>query len=157
MGVHENVVDTERAHRLQKLEQLRERGVDPYPVGFRRDHTVADVRERFTGLAPDAQTGEPVRAAGRLMLVRRHGGLLFATRTAGRLIPRGPVRAARTGAGLRRQGGNLAAAHAQLPGYQARSWIRGPELGPRALPDRPPGPRMGSSGATCRQHASGTM
>ena len=79
MLVHENVVDTERAHRLQKLEQLRERGVDPYPVGFRRDHTVADVRERFTGLAPDAQTGEPVRVAGRLMLVRRHGGLLFAT------------------------------------------------------------------------------
>jgi lysyl-tRNA synthetase, class II len=79
MLVHENVVDSERAHRLGKLERLRERGIDPYPVGFRRDHTVASVRARFAGLPADASTGEPVRVAGRLMLVRRHGGLLFAT------------------------------------------------------------------------------
>ena len=79
MLVHETVVDSERDHRLEKLERLRERGIDPYPVGFRRDHTVASVRERFAGLAADAQTGEPVRVAGRLMLVRRHGGLVFAT------------------------------------------------------------------------------
>ena len=77
--LHEDVVDAERAHRLEKLERLRVRGIDPYPVGYERDHPVGAVRERFPALPPDTLTGEPVRVAGRLMLVRRHGGLIFGT------------------------------------------------------------------------------
>jgi lysyl-tRNA synthetase len=56
---------------------MRGQGVDPYPVGFRREQTVGEVRERFPGLPADADTGEQVRVAGRLMLIRRHGGLVF--------------------------------------------------------------------------------
>ena len=79
MFLQETVVDSERDHRLDKLARLRERGIDPYPVGFRRDHTLAEIRERYPDLGPDAATGEAVRVAGRLMLVRRHGGLVFLT------------------------------------------------------------------------------
>ena len=79
MLLQETVVDSERDHRLDKLARLRERGIDPYPVGFRRDHTLAGIRERYPDLGPDAATGEAVRVAGRLMLVRRHGGLVFLT------------------------------------------------------------------------------
>ena len=79
MFLQETVVDSERDHRLDKLARLRERGIDPYPVGFRRDHTLAGIRERYPDLGPDAATGEAVRVAGRLMLVRRHGGLVFLT------------------------------------------------------------------------------
>ena len=71
-------VAAERAHRLAKLERLRERGIAPYPVTYDRDHTVGEVRAEFGSLAPDAVTESDVRVAGRLMLIRRHGGLVFA-------------------------------------------------------------------------------
>jgi lysyl-tRNA synthetase class 2 len=67
-----------RAHRLAKLERLRERGVEPYPVRFDRDATAAELHEQFGGLAAGADTGKLVRLAGRLMGERRHGGLDFA-------------------------------------------------------------------------------
>jgi lysyl-tRNA synthetase len=71
-------VEQERSHRLAKLERLRERGIAPYPVSFDRDHAVGDVRGRFADLEPDTVTDIEVRLAGRLMLIRRHGGLVFA-------------------------------------------------------------------------------
>jgi lysyl-tRNA synthetase, class II len=73
-----SVVAAERARRLAKLERLRERSIPPYPVRFDRDRTVADARAQFDGLAAGEETDVTVRIAGRLMLVRRHGGLLFA-------------------------------------------------------------------------------
>ncbi len=71
-------VAAERAHRLAKLDGLRERGIEPYPVTYDRDHTAAEVRDQFGSLAPDTVSETDVRVAGRLMLIRRHGGLLFA-------------------------------------------------------------------------------
>jgi lysyl-tRNA synthetase class 2 len=65
--------------RLAKLERLRAAGVDPYPVGFDRTDACRAVRERHLGLAPDSPTGETVSVAGRVMLVRDHGGVCFAT------------------------------------------------------------------------------
>ncbi|RZS79460.1 lysyl-tRNA synthetase class II [Motilibacter rhizosphaerae] len=65
--------------RREKLARLREQGVDPYPVGFARTDTVAEVRERHEGLAPDTATGERVAVAGRVVLNRIGGKLCFAT------------------------------------------------------------------------------
>jgi len=65
--------------RRAKLDALRERGVEPYPVQFGRTDTMADVRARFAGLEPDAVTGERVGVAGRIMLKRDGGKLCFAT------------------------------------------------------------------------------
>jgi lysyl-tRNA synthetase len=67
-----------RAHRLEKLEKLRERGIEPYPVRFDRDATAAALREEFAELAPGSDTGKLVHLAGRVMAERRHGGLDFA-------------------------------------------------------------------------------
>jgi len=67
-----------RAHRLEKLEKLRERGVEPYPVRFDRDATAAALRQEFADLAAGTETGRQVRLAGRIMAERRHGGLDFA-------------------------------------------------------------------------------
>lgn len=72
-------VAAERAQRLAKLEALRERGVDPYPVRFDRDAEIAELHERFGSLGAGEDSGESVRVAGRAMLLRRHGGLSFAT------------------------------------------------------------------------------
>ena len=71
-------VTAERAHRLGKLDALRERGINPYPVAFDRDHTVGELRALYNDLPPGATTDAEVRIAGRLMLIRRHGGLIFA-------------------------------------------------------------------------------
>jgi len=67
-----------RAHRLAKLDALRERGVEPYPVRYDRDSTAAALREEFGDLAAGADTGKVVHLAGRVMGERRHGGLDFA-------------------------------------------------------------------------------
>jgi lysyl-tRNA synthetase, class II len=67
-----------RAHRLEKLERLRERGIEPYPVRFDRDSTAAALREEFPDLAAGTDTGKLVHLAGRVMAERRHGGLDFA-------------------------------------------------------------------------------
>ncbi|MFE0102094.1 bifunctional lysylphosphatidylglycerol synthetase/lysine--tRNA ligase LysX [Streptomyces sp. NPDC059009] len=57
--------------RHRKLDRLRSDGVDPYPVGLApRTHPLAD-------LTP-ALTGEQVTVAGRVMLVRDFGGVVFA-------------------------------------------------------------------------------
>ncbi|WP_073489752.1 bifunctional lysylphosphatidylglycerol synthetase/lysine--tRNA ligase LysX [Streptoalloteichus hindustanus] len=64
--------------RLSKLERLRASGVDPYPVGVERGPLLAEVRERFAGLAPDTRTGETVAVAGRVVAKRELGGLTFA-------------------------------------------------------------------------------
>jgi lysyl-tRNA synthetase class 2 len=65
--------------RLAKLDRLRADGVDPYPVGFARTESCAEVRRRHAGLAPDTATGETVSVAGRVLLVRDHGGVCFVT------------------------------------------------------------------------------
>src|SRR3954452_12516290 len=65
--------------RREKLDRLRARDVDPYPVSVPRTATLADVRARFPDLTPDASTGEQVSVAGRIVLKRDGGKLCFAT------------------------------------------------------------------------------
>jgi lysyl-tRNA synthetase, class II len=69
----------ELERRQGELEALRARGVDPYPVRFDPDSNAATLREQFDGLDPGAETGVVVCLAGRLMLIRRQGKLVFAT------------------------------------------------------------------------------
>ena len=68
----------ERARRLAKLDALRERGVEPYPVRFDRDATAAELHARHPDAAPGVRSGQQARVAGRVMALRRHGGLDFA-------------------------------------------------------------------------------
>ncbi len=69
----------ERARRLADLDALRARGVDPYPVNFARDRTLAELRNEFGGLEPGVETDTAVSVAGRILLIRRQGKLTFAT------------------------------------------------------------------------------
>jgi lysyl-tRNA synthetase, class II len=66
-------IATERAQRLAKQERLRARS--PAAYGYDRDHSLREVRERFDELVASDQA---VHVAGRVMLIRRHGGLVFA-------------------------------------------------------------------------------
>ncbi len=64
--------------RFDKLTALRDEGVEPYPVEVPRTATCHDIAAGHDGLAPDTATGEEAAVAGRVMLVRDHGGVVFA-------------------------------------------------------------------------------
>ncbi len=64
--------------RLAKLDRMRATGVDPYPVGFPRTATIAEIRAKYPDLEPDTATGQRVGVAGRVMLSRVGGKLCFA-------------------------------------------------------------------------------
>jgi lysyl-tRNA synthetase class 2 len=65
--------------RKAKVDRLRARGIDPYPVAGPRSHTLAEVRAVAGGPGPDTRTGTRVSVVGRVLLKRDHGGLGFAT------------------------------------------------------------------------------
>jgi lysyl-tRNA synthetase class 2 len=66
--------------RREKLERLRAEGVDPYSRGFQPTHTT----EAAKALIGDAERTESISLAGRLMVKRLQGGLVFADLQDGR-------------------------------------------------------------------------
>ncbi|RKE11655.1 bifunctional lysylphosphatidylglycerol synthetase/lysine--tRNA ligase LysX [Catellatospora citrea] len=78
-AAHDESVTEQMAVRLAKLERLRAAGVDPYPVGFHPTATCGQIRERHPETPADTRTGDRVSAAGRVMLLRDHGHIAFAT------------------------------------------------------------------------------
>ncbi len=69
----------ERARRLGRIAELRDLGTNPYPYRFDRTHTLGEVRERWGDLEPGTETDEGLAVAGRLLLKRDSGKLVFAT------------------------------------------------------------------------------
>ncbi|MGH3679611.1 MAG: lysine--tRNA ligase [Natronosporangium sp.] len=67
--------------RRDKRLRLQRSGRDPYPVGYPRTATLAQLRDRFGDLAgtADQHTGETVAVTGRVIFVRNTGKLCFAT------------------------------------------------------------------------------
>src|SRR5437773_3185404 len=66
--------------RRDKLDRLRVQGIDPYARGFQPTHTT----EAAKTLLGDAERTNPVTLAGRLMVKRLQGGLVFADLQDGR-------------------------------------------------------------------------
>lgn len=64
--------------RREKRAELLGRGVAPYPRGFERTHSLAEIRAEFGGLEPGAATGQQAAVAGRVIFVRNKGKLCFA-------------------------------------------------------------------------------
>ena len=69
----------ERAKRSAKLEALRDAGVNPYPYRFDRTTTLAELRATHGELEAGTETDVEVAVAGRLLLIREQGRLIFAT------------------------------------------------------------------------------
>ncbi|MGH9133637.1 MAG: lysine--tRNA ligase [Ilumatobacteraceae bacterium] len=69
----------ERARRLARVEDLRSAGAEPYPYRFDRSHTLHEIRQKWSTLEAGAETDAQVDVAGRVMLLRDSGKLVFAT------------------------------------------------------------------------------
>lgn len=65
--------------RREKRDRLLADGVEPYPVGYPRTATLAEVRARYVDLPTDTQTGDTVAVTGRVIFIRNSGKLCFAT------------------------------------------------------------------------------
>jgi lysyl-tRNA synthetase class 2 len=68
-------LDDVRAERLKKLEVLKSKGIDAYPAKSSRTHSIADVLKSFDSLQADSTK---VTIAGRVMVIRGQGAILFA-------------------------------------------------------------------------------
>ena len=65
------------AVRRRKLERLRSRGVEPFALRFDRDAMAADLHQKYEDLGAGESSGNVVRVAGRVVGLRRLGGLTF--------------------------------------------------------------------------------
>src|SRR5436309_7114913 len=63
--------------RREKLERLREAGIDPFPPEFADREEIGEVRAAHEGLAPGIETESRHRVAGRLVGRRGHGKACF--------------------------------------------------------------------------------
>jgi lysyl-tRNA synthetase class 2 len=69
----------ERTARLAKIDAVRAAGHDPYPVRFERSATCAALHAAHDSLDAGAETDAEVQLAGRILLLRDQGKLIFAT------------------------------------------------------------------------------
>jgi lysyl-tRNA synthetase class 2 len=72
------LTEQERVRRC-KLAGLAAAGIDPYPPSVPATHTLAAIRADHSGLPPDTRTGAEVSTTGRVLRMRDHGNLSFAT------------------------------------------------------------------------------
>jgi len=74
-----NGLEQEKARRLDSLDALRAEGTNPYPYRFDRSHTLGEIRKEFGSLEAGSETETHVTVAGRILLKRDQGKLIFAT------------------------------------------------------------------------------
>lgn len=72
-------LEQEKSRRLGSLDAMRQQGVNPYPYRFDRSHTLGQLRTEYGQLEPGTETETHVTIAGRIMLKRDQGKLIFAT------------------------------------------------------------------------------
>ena len=65
-----------RSARIAKIEKLKEAGMNPYPGFLPRDYSISEIKNSFATLAPTSDI-EPITIAGRVMIVRGQGAILF--------------------------------------------------------------------------------
>ncbi len=75
MGREEQIV----GERKRKLEELREKGINPYPSKFDRENFSAEIKGKFSKLKSNERNKTKVSVAGRLITKRDIGKLIFAT------------------------------------------------------------------------------
>lgn len=74
----EDLPEQMRVRREKRARMLAD-GIQPYPVGYPRTATLAEVREKYGHLRTDTGSGDTVSVTGRVIFLRNTGKLCFAT------------------------------------------------------------------------------
>ena len=72
-------LEAERQRRIAAIQSMRDSGVNPYPHRFDRTHQLGEIRASHGSLEPGTETTDEVTVAGRIMLKRDQGKLIFCT------------------------------------------------------------------------------
>lgn len=72
---HESISPKEniRQARVQKLTDLADKGINPYPYSYNKDANAADLQEKYKSLENGEETGDTYSIAGRIMAMRNSG------------------------------------------------------------------------------------
>ncbi|MBM3233542.1 lysine--tRNA ligase [Candidatus Pacearchaeota archaeon] len=75
MGREELIVK----ERLKKIEELRKLGINPYTYKFENKQASSDLQEKYKKLKSGSRTKNKARVAGRVMIIRDIGKLIFSS------------------------------------------------------------------------------
>lgn len=75
----QSTLDDIRTTRLEKVEQLKASGLNPYAYKWESTHHAAQLQEKYTDLPPEAEVDDVVTVAGRITARRIFGKLAFFT------------------------------------------------------------------------------
>ena len=70
---HSSQEDNIRANRIQKLAELADREVNPYPYSFDKNASAAELQEKYKDLPAGEETEDKYAVAGRIMAMRNSG------------------------------------------------------------------------------------
>ncbi len=65
------------AERVKKLNELREKGINPYPYKYDARNKANELAEKYAALKPEEKTSDKVSVAGRIISLRRMGKVTF--------------------------------------------------------------------------------
>lgn len=81
---HSNL-DTLRNTRIQKLNDLVDKGINPYPYIFDRTASAAQLHEKYKELPPEGEDSEIFSVAGRIMAMRNTGMFMDLVDSSGKI------------------------------------------------------------------------
>ena len=71
-------MDNLRLQKIKEIEELREKGINPYPYRFDVEQKLLEIREKFDSLENGAKVEDAkLSTAGRVMAIRYHGKSIF--------------------------------------------------------------------------------
>ena len=73
MGREDEIVK----ERLKKIEDMTSKDINPYPYSFDKKDDCSKLQEKYKELKPEARTKDKVKTAGRVMIIRDIGKLIF--------------------------------------------------------------------------------
>lgn len=73
-----------RQTRIQKLAELADKGINPYPYAFDKDADAKDLQEKYKNLPAGEETEDFYSVAGRVMAIRNSGMFIDLMDTTGK-------------------------------------------------------------------------
>ena len=74
-----------RQTRIQKLAELADKGINPYPYAFDKDADAKDLQEKYKDLPAGEETEDFYSVAGRVMAIRNSGMFIDLMDTTGKI------------------------------------------------------------------------